>query len=126
MKLDFNELLPTIGDEPGGCMHEGEHFSIGSRTFAAGEQFPAHYHEHFEEIFVAVRGVICVVVEGTRHDLLPGDKIVVQRGSVHSLVNSGHSPAEIAYLKIPFVDNDTVWVESASALENTSHADSKE
>lgn len=108
MKLPYNTV---ISDRPaeGGCMHEGADFGIGWRVFQPGEAFPAHHHTSFEEVFVGLSGELTVVIDGSAETLSLGDRVVVERGRVHSLANTGSEPAEISYLKIPFVADDTVW-----------------
>jgi len=111
----FYNTLITDKPSDGGCIHEGEDLAIGYRTFAPGEVFPAHLHEHFEEIFVGIRGVLVIDVDGAPLRLAAGDRVVVGRGHVHSLHNDTAEPAGICYLKVPFVAGDTVWVDRASS-----------
>ena len=112
MKLDFNTVISERPAE-GGCIHESDELAIGWRTFAAGEEFAAHYHEHFEEVFICVTGNLVVVIDDVVHELAPGDRLVVERRHVHSLSNRTSEPSEICYLKVPFVADDTVWVDTA-------------
>ncbi|MZG13963.1 cupin domain-containing protein [Streptomyces sp. SID5914] len=113
-KLPFDELVPGRAGEPGGVLHVADGFGLGSRAFAPGEVFPAHHHNHFDELFIGVSGTLTVTVAGREVRLTPGDKVVCARGSVHSLANTTDSPAEIAYLKLPFVEDDTVWAEATA------------
>jgi quercetin dioxygenase-like cupin family protein len=109
----FYNVLITDQPSEGGCIHEGEDLAIGYRTFAPNDVFPAHRHEHFEEIFVGIRGVLVVHVDGVPLRLTAGDRVVVGRGHVHSLHNDTVEPSDICYLKVPFVAGDTVWVDPA-------------
>jgi quercetin dioxygenase-like cupin family protein len=108
MKLPYNAVVSARPAE-GGCLHEGPGFAIGWRVFQPGETFPAHHHTSFEEIFIGLSGVLTVAIDGAAGSLGPGDRVVVERGRVHSLANTGAEPAEISYLKIPFVPDDTIW-----------------
>jgi quercetin dioxygenase-like cupin family protein len=109
-------LNTVVSERPttGGCIHERDEFALGWRVFESGEAFPAHLHEHFEEIFIVVTGELVVVVERTRHRMHAGDRLAVERGRVHELINDSAQPAEICYLKVPFVADDTIWVEQSN------------
>ena len=112
MRLPYNTLMTDRPSE-GGCVHEGDDFAIGWRTFRSGELFPAHLHEHFEEVFIGMSGSLIVVIDDVEHVLGAGDRIVAERRHVHSLRNDGNESAQICYLKVPFIDGDTVWVDAA-------------
>jgi quercetin dioxygenase-like cupin family protein len=94
-------------------MHESDDFAIGSRTFAPGEKFASHYHELCEEIFIGIRGEIVIELRnpaGKAFTLVAGDKLAVRRGTVHALANRSGHICEIAYLKVPFISDDVIWL----------------
>jgi Fumarylacetoacetate (FAA) hydrolase family len=73
----------------GGCVHEGPDFAIGWRAFQPGEAFPAHIHEHFEEVFIATG---TPWEAGTARTpplcLVPGDLVEVEITGVGELSNT--------------------------------------
>jgi len=105
----YGRLLPAVEPGSGPCLAHGPEFAVGSRAFAPGQEFALHHHERHEELFVGIRGCVTVFVDGTSHALGVGEKLIVRRGSLHRLVNNGAETAEVAFVKVPFVPDDTVW-----------------
>lgn len=50
---------------------------------------PAHSHDHFEETFYGIAGVLTWTVDGKPIDVGPGQALCIPRGSVHRFDNHG-------------------------------------
>jgi hypothetical protein len=85
-RLQCGHLRPA---DRGGCVHEGPDFAIGWRAFQPGEAFPAHIHEHFEEVFIAT-GTPWEAGTARTHPLclVPGDLVEVEITGVGELSNT--------------------------------------
>ena len=83
---------------------------LGINTFAPGDLFPNHIHEHSEETFIGIHGELTLWVERTPQVLRPGDVVTVDRNLEHCLRNDSNAPAVIAYFKAPFLAEDRVPV----------------
>lgn len=85
---------------------------VGIKTFEPGEVFENHYHDGYDEFFVGLVGSITIWQgRSSRFELVPGTSLLCRRGSQHCLVNEGSQPARLAFVKVPQVADDTIWVE---------------
>ncbi|MGH8303476.1 MAG: cupin domain-containing protein [Steroidobacteraceae bacterium] len=56
----------------------------------AGAGLPVpHSHDAYEETIYGVRGTVTFTVEGTAHDIGPGETLFIARGEVHAFANNG-------------------------------------
>jgi quercetin dioxygenase-like cupin family protein len=56
----------------------------------AAAKVPApHSHDSFEETVYGLAGTITFTVDGTEHDVAPGEALFIPRGAVHGFVNQG-------------------------------------
>ena len=57
----------------------------------AGERLmgPAHSHDHYEETFYGLEGVLTWTVDGQVIDVGPGQALCIPRGAVHRFDNNG-------------------------------------
>ena len=56
----------------------------------AGVSLPVpHSHDAYEETIYGVRGTVTFTVEGTPHDIGPGETLFIPRGAVHAFANTG-------------------------------------
>lgn len=56
----------------------------------AGASLPIpHSHDAYEETIYGVRGTVTFTVEGTAHDIGPGETLFIPRGAVHAFANGG-------------------------------------
>jgi quercetin dioxygenase-like cupin family protein len=53
----------------------------------AGRATPLHRHEREDETLVVLEGALDVTVDGRHHRLLPGESIVLPRGTAHTFRN---------------------------------------
>jgi len=68
----------------------------------AAAKVPApHSHDAFEETICGLSGTITFTVEGTDHDIGPGDAVFIPRGAVHGFVNRGESGARFLAVTTP-------------------------
>jgi quercetin dioxygenase-like cupin family protein len=57
-------------------------------TVQAGAKVPVpHFHRHYDETLYGVEGVLTFTVEGTPHEIGPGESCFVPRGAVHGFNN---------------------------------------
>lgn len=52
-----------------------------------------HYHESADELVYGLEGTLTTTVDGTAHELHPGDAIFIPRGAVHHHANPHEAPA---------------------------------
>jgi N-acetylneuraminate synthase len=50
-----------------------------------GQTNPEHFHKKKEETFIVLKGELSVVLEGSAHQVGPGQVLVIPRGSKHIL-----------------------------------------
>ena|SRR5579862_144232 len=55
---------------------------------------PAHSHDHYEETFYGLEGVLTWTVNGHSIDVGPGQALCIPRGAVHRFDNSGTHDAK--------------------------------
>jgi quercetin dioxygenase-like cupin family protein len=60
-----------------------------------------HSHDAFEETIYGLAGRITFTVEGTEHEVGPGDAVFIPRGAVHGFVNRGDSEARFLAVTTP-------------------------
>lgn len=77
----------------------------------AGGHIPPHSHRTSVEVYVIRRGVCELIVNGQRHEMRPGDIILMEPGDVHELFNHGDEPFELWVFKTNAAEGDTVWAE---------------
>ncbi len=74
-----------------------------------GSHIPPHRHATSVEVYVVVQGNCELVVNGERHELRPGDVILMEPGDVHELTNRGEEPFELLVFKTNATAEDTKW-----------------
>jgi len=68
----------------------------------AGAKLPiAHSHDAYEETIYGVRGVMTFTIEGTPHDIGPGDAVCIPRGATHRFDNHGDTDATALAIVTP-------------------------
>ena len=110
MRLVTNHILPGLSTTGDSTFHEGDEIAIGSHRFGPSEEKAAHYHVKYDEFCVVVRGEIVLEIEDETLHLNAGDKALIARGSVHRVHNASNEDTEVAYLKVPYDENDTIFV----------------
>lgn len=56
---------------------------------------PPHWHEHEDEWFLVLEGVVSFLAEGEWTDAHPGDAVFAPRGRVHAFRNGADSPSKM-------------------------------
>src|SRR6188768_2154902 len=68
----------------------------------AGARVPvAHSHDAYEETIYGLEGVITWTVEGTPHQIGPGQVLCIPRGAVHRFDNLSGSPTSMLCVVTP-------------------------
>lgn len=78
-------------------------------TVPPGSRVPPHSHRASVEVYVVRRGVCELVVNGERHEMRPGDTILMEPGDVHELFNRGEEAFELWVFKTNAAEGDTDW-----------------
>ena len=79
-----------------------EQLAIFEFTVPAGAKVPlAHSHERNDETVYDLEGVITFTVNGTSHDVGPGDTFFIPRGAVHGYNNFGQTCAKALTVVTP-------------------------
>ena len=53
-----------------------------------------HYHEAVDEVIYGVEGTVTTMRDGERHEIRPGDSLLIRRGQVHHHANVGDISAK--------------------------------
>ncbi len=71
--------------------NSGGAVAIFEIAIPAGERLmaPAHSHDHFEETFYGIAGLLTWTVDGKPIDVGPGQALCIPRGAVHRFDNNG-------------------------------------
>lgn len=69
--------------------------SLAKMSLLAGCETDTHLHDNCEEAVYVISGAIDCVADRSTHPLMAGDHMVVPRGVLHQLRNSGGGPAEL-------------------------------
>jgi quercetin dioxygenase-like cupin family protein len=68
----------------------------------AAAKVPApHSHDAFEETIYGLTGTVTFTIEGTDHDIVPGEAVFIPRGAVHGFVNRGAEDARFLAVVTP-------------------------
>src|SRR5262245_36674972 len=62
----------------------------------AGQRLPGppHSHDRYEETIYGITGVVTWIVDGTSHEVGPGQALCIPRGAVHTFENRGERDAK--------------------------------
>ena len=74
-----------------------------------GSHIPPHSHRTSVEVYVVTRGNCELIVNGARHEMRPGDIILMEPGDVHALTNHGDEAFELLVFKTNAGEGDTRW-----------------
>lgn len=71
--------------------NSGGTIAVFEVAIPAGERLmaPAHSHDHYEETFYGIAGVLTWTVDGKPIDVGPGQALCIPRGAVHRFDNNG-------------------------------------
>ena len=84
----------------------------------AGAKLPiAHSHDAYEETIYGVRGVMTFTIEGTPHDIGPGDAVCIPRGATHRFDNHRDTDATALAIVTPGALGPDYFRELAAIVE---------
>lgn len=74
---------------------------FGRQSVAPGCYVREHSHDRNEEVIHVVAGKGHALIEGTRHEMVPGTTFFLGRNRVHMFINDGDGPLEFVWLLLP-------------------------
>ena len=101
-----------FGDSGPKYLMQGPRMNFALVQFMPGQDFQAHYHEVMEENFFILEGTVTIVVNGTPHDLNPGQFIHIEPGETHYVINRSSSVVRMIASLAPYKDADKVEVKN--------------
>jgi quercetin dioxygenase-like cupin family protein len=79
-----------------------EQLAMFEFTVPVGAKVPVpHSHERYDETVYGLEGVITFTVNGTPHDVGPGETFFIPRGDVHGFNNFGQTDAKTLAVVTP-------------------------
>ena len=63
----------------------------------------AHYHRNWDETIYGISGTLTMMIDGTRHQVGPGETVFIRRGIVHGFDNRGTAMARCLCVLTPGV-----------------------
>ena len=79
----------------------------------------AHSHDGYDETIYGVEGILTWTVEGTPHDVGPGEAIFIPRGAVHHFDNAHDLDAKALAIVTPGILGPDYFREVAAILDAT-------
>ncbi len=77
-----------------GVTHSGDHLEIHETTLVPGDSpHPPHRHVH-EELFLIVKGILAVTINGTTSAIGPGSAAFVHSNEIHGVINPGQEDVQ--------------------------------
>jgi quercetin dioxygenase-like cupin family protein len=84
----------------------------------AGAGLPvAHSHDAYEETIYGVKGTITFTVDGTPHDIGPGETLFIRRGAVHAFANARDVDATALAIITPGLLGADYFREAAAVID---------
>jgi quercetin dioxygenase-like cupin family protein len=84
----------------------------------AGSRLPApHSHDAFDETIYGLEGITTFTVNGTSHDVGPGDVLFIPRGDVHGFAVSGEQDAAILCVATPGLFGPAYFLDIAAVVD---------
>lgn len=110
-KIDTHHLNPDSTNYPNVYVKKVAEDSLQS-TFAIwikGTVQP-HFHAQHTEFVEVLSGKARMTLNGKTFIIHKHDKILIPRGSVHSVTNLHHRPLKVLSIQAPKFDGDRVWI----------------
>ena len=86
-------------------------------TVPVGAKVPIpHSHEHYDETVYGIDGVLTFTVNGTPHNLGPGDSLFIPRGAVHGFNNFGQQDTKTLGVVTPALIGPEFFKEVAAIV----------
>jgi quercetin dioxygenase-like cupin family protein len=80
---------------------------------------PAHSHDHFEETFYGIAGVLTWTVDGKPIEVGPGQALCIPRGAVHRFDNNGNEDVKGLCVVAPAAIGPQFFREAAALARAT-------
>lgn len=85
----------------------------------AGSRIAApHSHDSYEETIYGLGGTLVWTIQGTPHEVRPGEVICIPRGAVHHFANAGHLEARALAIVTPGILGPAYFREVAAILDS--------
>ena len=110
--VDEKDREYRFGDSGPKYLMQGPRMNFAVVQFLPGQDFQAHYHEVMEENFYVLEGIITIVVDGTPHDVSPGQMIHLEPGEAHYVLNRSDSVVRMIASLAPYKEGDKVEVDN--------------
>ena len=110
--IDEKDKEYRFGDSGPKYLMQGPRMNFALVQFMPGQDFRAHYHAVMEENFFVLEGTVTIVVNGTPHDLGPGQFIHIEPNEVHYVINRSSSRIRMIASLAPFKEGDKVEVDN--------------
>lgn len=110
--VDEKDKEYRFGDSGPKYLIQGPRLNFAVVQFMPGQDFQAHYHNVMEENFYILEGTATIVVDGTPHDLKPGQLIHIEPGEVHYVINRSSSVIKMIASLAPYQESDKVEVDN--------------
>jgi len=81
-----------------------------------GQMPVAHYHQDWDETVYGLEGTLNLTVDGSTHDIGPGDTLFIRRGIVHGFDNRSGAPAKVLGALTPGVLGPEYFRELAALI----------
>src|SRR4051794_18973265 len=100
---------------------EGEQSAGAASVFefdvpAGARVAAAHSHDGYDETIYGLAGTLTWTIDGTPHDLRPGEALCIARGAVHQFHNTGDADATALAVVTPGVLGPDYFREVAAVL----------
>lgn len=83
---------------------------------ADGQMPVAHYHQDWDETVFGLEGTIHFTMDGSTHDVGPGDTLFIRRGIVHGFNNRSGAPAKVLSVLTPGILGPEYFRELAALI----------
>jgi len=110
--IDEKDRDFRFGDSGPKYLLQGPRMNFALVQFMPGQDFQAHYHEVMEENFFVLEGTITIYVDGTPHEVNPGQLIHIEPKEVHYVINKSSSVVRMVASLAPYKDADKVEVDN--------------
>ena len=110
--IDEKDKEYRFGDNGPKYLMQGPRMNFAIVQFMPGQDFQAHYHEVMEENFYVLEGNVTIVVNGTPHDLNPGQFIHIEPNEAHYVINRSASVVRMAASLAPYREADKIEVDN--------------
>jgi mannose-6-phosphate isomerase-like protein (cupin superfamily) len=82
-----------------------------------------HSHDAYEETIYGIEGVLTWTVDGTRHDVGPGQALCIRRGQVHGFANTSGEVSRTLVVATPALIGPEYFREVASIFSSGADMD---